>query len=127
MDMPSNSTLAKQGQSMADKAADSPQMSMRDAQQVSKQAAAALTNAVEGLRGVASPMIDKAADQAREMTRQGSNALSNAASKVRDATSQASDSLVTYAKENPVKSLMIAAASGALLVTLVKALTPSKD
>jgi ElaB/YqjD/DUF883 family membrane-anchored ribosome-binding protein len=127
MDMPSNSTLAKEGQSMADKVADSLQTGSGNAQQASNQAGAGLTNTVERLRGVASPMIDKAADQAREMARQGTNALSNAASKVKGATSQASDSLVTYTKENPVKSLLIAAASGALLVTLVKAITPSKD
>jgi hypothetical protein len=47
--------------------------------------------------------------------------------RARDTAAQASDSILEYTRTNPVKALMFAAASGALLLTLIKALTPSRD
>ena len=44
---------------------------------------------------------------------QGIDSAKAAAQRVRDGAAQASDSLVTYTKENPVKAILIAAASGA--------------
>ena len=64
--------------------------------------------------------IADVAARAQSMGKQGLGAVS-------DAASQASDTIIGYAKENPVKALLIAAASGALVVSLIKMLTPSRD
>jgi hypothetical protein len=53
--------------------------------------------------------------------------ISDMASQARDVASNASDSIVAYTKNNPVKALAIAVASGALLYAAIKALTPSRD
>jgi hypothetical protein len=58
---------------------------------------------------------------------QGIDSAKAAAQRVRDGAAQASDSLVTYTKENPAKAILIAAASGALLLTLFNALSRSRD
>ena len=59
--------------------------------------------------------------------RQGLDAITEMAGQARDAASNASDSIVAYTKQNPVKALAIAAASGALLYAAIKTLSASRD
>jgi ElaB/YqjD/DUF883 family membrane-anchored ribosome-binding protein len=74
----------------------------------------------------AAPMIRKAAGQAQAIGKQGIDTITDAASRVSKAASNASDSIVAYTKKNPATALAIAAASGALLYALIKALTPRR-
>jgi ElaB/YqjD/DUF883 family membrane-anchored ribosome-binding protein len=55
------------------------------------------------------------------------NAINSASRQVRDSASQTADSLVNFTKENPLKTIVIAAASGALLLALYKALARARD
>jgi ElaB/YqjD/DUF883 family membrane-anchored ribosome-binding protein len=50
------------------------------------------------------------------------DSLSAAGKKVRSTVSDVGDSVVTYTKDNPVKAIVISAAAGALIATLVHAL-----
>ena len=108
--------LAKQGQSVADNAADKVQAGLRDA-----------GGKVEDIRSEVTPGIRNAASQAQTMAKQGLDAVSEAAGRARDMASSTSQSIVNYTKENPVKALMIAAASGALLLTLSKVIKASRN
>jgi ElaB/YqjD/DUF883 family membrane-anchored ribosome-binding protein len=72
-------------------------------------------------------MVEKIADQARTVAKQGMETVSAATQQVRDTAAQLSDSVVSYTKKNPVKALLISAAAGAVLLTLIKALVPSRD
>jgi hypothetical protein len=54
-------------------------------------------------------------------------AANTATKQVRDTTMHASDSLVAFTKENPIKTILAAAASGALLLALFNALGRSRD
>jgi ElaB/YqjD/DUF883 family membrane-anchored ribosome-binding protein len=54
-------------------------------------------------------------------------AVTEAAGRARDTVSSASRSVIDYTKENPVKELAIAAVSGALLVTIAKAIRAPRD
>lgn len=112
--------LANQGQGLANAAADKVQGGIRDA-------GAALSNKADDVRDNAAPMIRKVAARTREFGRQSADAAGDFADSVRDAFSSASESVVTYTKENPVKALMIAAASGALLLALTKAIQSARD
>jgi ElaB/YqjD/DUF883 family membrane-anchored ribosome-binding protein len=94
-------TLAKQGQGLADNAADKVQD--------------------------AAPGVRNAAARAQAMGKQGLDAVSKAAGCARDVASSTSQSIITYTKENPVKALIIAAVSGAVLITLSKAIKASRD
>ena len=104
-----SSDLVKNGQALADKAADKVQGSIRDAKQA------------------AGPAVDNAINRVRSMGRQGMEAVGDAAQRTRDAASYASDSIVTYTRENPVKALLIAAASGALLLSLLNVIKSTRD
>ena len=86
-----------------------------------------ITDKVDDLRGDVTSALTKAASRAQSMGRQSIDAISEVASQARDVASNASDSIVAYTKKNPVTALAIAAASGALLYAVIKALTPSRD
>jgi ElaB/YqjD/DUF883 family membrane-anchored ribosome-binding protein len=119
--------LQRNGQSLADKAADKVQGGIRDATQAGKEAGAALSNTVDELRQDAAPALNKALDRARSMGRQSVDAVGDAAQRTRDAASYASDSVIAYTKENPVNALLIAAAAGALLLSLINVLKSTRD
>src|SRR5271169_4476101 len=101
MENSSTSKLPKNGQTIADK--------------------------VDELRSDAAPALTNAVSRAKSVGRQSIDAISDMASQARDAASNASDSIVSYTKKNPVTALAIAAASGALLYAAIKAVTPSRD
>jgi len=93
-----NTNFADQGKDLANKAAEKLQ---------------------GGLQGVTG--------KAEALAKQGGDTIDTAVQQVRDTTADMSDRLLAYAKDNPGKALLMAAASGALLVTLIKALTPRRD
>jgi hypothetical protein len=66
-------------------------------------------------------LADKAA------AKRGLDAITDMTSQARDIASNTSDSIVSFTKKNPVASLAIAAASGALIYATVKALKSSRD
>jgi ElaB/YqjD/DUF883 family membrane-anchored ribosome-binding protein len=101
--------LVKQGQDFVDKAADR------------------LHNGISSARQTATKIGERAADQTQTILGRGIHGAKAAAQQVRESTAQASESLVTYTKENPIKAILIAAASGALLLTLFNALSRSRD
>jgi ElaB/YqjD/DUF883 family membrane-anchored ribosome-binding protein len=113
-------TLAKQGQSVADSAADKVQGGTREA-------GATLSGKVDEIRSDAAPRIRQTVDRVQAMGKQGYDAASEVAGRAREAISSTSQSIIDYTKENPVKALAIAAVSGALLVTVVKAIKASRD
>jgi ElaB/YqjD/DUF883 family membrane-anchored ribosome-binding protein len=119
--------LAKQGQHFADKAADKVQTGIQSARQTGAEVSDKLSSAVETARNQAGPSIKKAADQAETLVGQGIDSAKAAAQQVRDSAAQASESIVSFTKENPVKAIFIAAASGALLITLFNALYRPRD
>ncbi|MGA2398090.1 MAG: hypothetical protein ABSG30_08535 [Steroidobacteraceae bacterium] len=113
-------TLGKQGQALADTATDKVQGGIREA-------GATLSNKVDEIRDDAAPGFRQAAARAQAMGKQGLDAVTDVAGRARDTVSSASQSIIDYTKENPVKALAIAAVSGALLVTVARAIKASRD
>jgi ElaB/YqjD/DUF883 family membrane-anchored ribosome-binding protein len=103
------SDVSQQGRGAIDKAADAVQSGI-------DRGSAKVSDGVEAARGQAKSALGKVRDQSGAAIQQA-----------RDTATQASDSIIEYTRTNPVKALMIAAASGAVLLTLIKALTPSRD
>src|SRR5271165_2864566 len=103
--------FSKQGQDLADKTANRVQGGIQDAKHTVNRAADQLSSKADQLRSEAKPLIKNAAQQ----TNAFAQSVVASTQRIRDAASQASVSLTEYAKENPVKALLIAAASGAVL------------
>jgi ElaB/YqjD/DUF883 family membrane-anchored ribosome-binding protein len=126
MDTTANN-FSKQGQALADSAADKMQGGIRTAQRAANNAGDTLSGKVDDLRSEAAPLIRKTANQAQSLGKSGLDAVSDAAQRARDSVSDASDAIISYTKENPVKALAIAAASGALLYGIVKMIQATRD
>lgn len=73
------------------------------------------------------PPIKRAADQAAELARRGVNALNERGEAVRRQALQVSDTTRDYIRDEPMKSVLIAAATGAALMALVSLLSRSRD
>jgi ElaB/YqjD/DUF883 family membrane-anchored ribosome-binding protein len=98
--------LAQQGKEAINKAADSK---------------------ADDMRSSADPMVDRAGDQTQKLMQQGREVLHDTTQTVRDKATQASDMAVSYTKDEPVKAMLIAAASGALLMGLVSVMARSRN
>lgn len=101
------SSFAKTGQALADKAV----RKVQDGIDTAKDAGAAAAKTSERVQSTAKGALNTLADMATD---------------ARDFVSDASDSILSFTKENPVKSLAIAAASGALIYAALKAVRYSR-
>lgn len=112
MDTTFSNKLGNHGTPISPKSGDK----IRDVQESVKDVGASIATSVDSVVG-----------QAKESARQGLDTAKDVVQRTRNTVAESSEALITYTKENPAKALMIAAASGALLWTLLKALTPSRD
>lgn len=67
----------------------------------------------------AKPVVERWAKDAESMARRGIASASETSRHLRERAAQASDSTVNYIKDEPVKAMLIAAAAGAAIVTLI--------
>lgn len=121
MDTPSN-TIVNSGKDMADTAASKIQSGIREAKRTVDKAGDQLSSKVGDLQTDSKPVIKRVRDQARSFA-QG---VRDTGRQFRDAGSRASDSVISFTKENPVKTILFAAASGAALMTLFKSIAGSR-
>jgi ElaB/YqjD/DUF883 family membrane-anchored ribosome-binding protein len=123
----SNKPMGQQGQDMADNAAGAAQGSIRSTQRAADQALDRLSDKVDEVRGQAGPMLNKVASQAEAAARRGMDAVRDTSQQLRERALQAQDMTVAYVKDEPIKAMLIAAATGALLMGIVSMLGRSRD
>jgi ElaB/YqjD/DUF883 family membrane-anchored ribosome-binding protein len=121
MDTPSN-TVTNSGKDMADTAASKIQSGIREAKRTVDKAGDRLSGKVGDLRTDSKPLIKQMKDRAQSFA----EGVRDTGRQFRDSASRASDSVTSFTKENPVKAIFIAAASGAVLMTLFKAIARSR-
>ena len=88
-----------------------------------RDAQAAIDSAVDGLStayGQAKPLLSRVNQRAREMAHDGYDAARERAAALRDRSQQAVESPRGYVQDEPIKSLLIAAAVGAAVIALVE-------
>ena len=119
--------LAQQAQDVADQAASSAQGTIRTTQRAADDAMNGLSDKVEELRSQAAPLLNRVSSQAEAAARRGMEAVRDTSQQLRDRALRASDSTVGYIKDEPIKSMLIAAATGALLMGLISLMTRSRD
>ena len=119
--------LAQQAQDVADQAASSAQGTIRTTQRAADDAMNGLSDKVEELRSQTAPLLNRVSSQAEAAARRGMEAVRDTSQQLRDRAMRASDSTVGYIKDEPIKSMLIAAATGALLMGLISLMTRSRD
>jgi ElaB/YqjD/DUF883 family membrane-anchored ribosome-binding protein len=88
-----------------------------------RDAQAAIGSAVDGLTsayGDAKPLLSRVGQQARDYASNGYDAARERAAALKERSQQAVDSTRGYVSEEPIKSLLIAAAVGAAVIALVE-------
>lgn len=78
-----------------------------------------LSGAAKQVREQAEPVLNRMSEQAEAAARRGIDAVRDGSHQLREKAQQATDSTVAYVKDEPVKSMLIAAATGAVLMALV--------
>ena len=78
---------------------------------------------VESVRSTVTPVLKDSIDRAQTLVQQGSTYVSDTTLFARVRASELADQVVGYTQQKPVNALLIAAASGALLLSLVSTLT----
>ncbi len=122
-----NKPMSQQGQDMADDAANTAQGAIRSTQRATDQALDRLSDKVDQVRSQAAPMINKVTSQAEAAARRGMEAVRDTSQQLRERALRASDSTVGYIKDEPIKAMLIAAATGALLMGIISMLGRSRD
>lgn len=87
--------------------------------QVSSDALGSLTSTVQDIRQQAAPLISRVTGQAGAVAQRGVDTILDTSQQLGEKALRLSDSSVKYVKEKPVKSMLIAAAIGAVLMALV--------
>ena len=82
---------------------------------------------MQDLRQQAAPLIARATSQASDLAQRGADTVRETTQQLRERAMRASDSTVNYIREEPVKAMLIAAATGAGLMALLTLMTRSND
>jgi ElaB/YqjD/DUF883 family membrane-anchored ribosome-binding protein len=118
---------AQQVQDMGDSAANAAQGAIRSTQRATDQALDRLSDTVDEVRSKAGPMLNKVTSQAEAAARRGMEAVRDTSQQLRERALQAQDMTVAYVKDEPIKAMLIAAATGAVLMGLISMLSRSRD
>ncbi len=119
--------LSQQGQDVADNAAAGAQNAIRSTQRAADSALDRMSEKVDEVRSQASPILNKVTSQAEAAARRGMEAVRDTSQQLREKATQASDMTVAYVKDEPIKAMLIAAATGALLMGIVSLMSRSRD
>ncbi len=102
-----------------DRAANTAEQAISSTRRVANGALDTLHDSVETLREEVPSAISRAAAQADQVARRGIDKARQATAEVRERVQVAGDYTVGYIKDEPVKSVLMAAAAGALLAALI--------
>ena len=107
------------GSHLADQAAASADSAIRSTQRLANEALDGVANSVKDLRNEAAPFINRAGEQVSALAHRGADAVREGSQHLRDSAENASQRTIGYIKDEPVKAILIAAATGAALMALV--------
>lgn len=112
---------------LADQAAHSADNAIRSTQRLANEALDGMAGKVGELRAEAAPMLTRASEQATAFAQRGVDAVRHGTQQLRDGAEQASTRTVGYIKDEPMKAMLIAAATGAALMALLSLISHSRN
>ena len=115
------------GNEIADQAAQGADSAIKSTQRYANDALNTLSEKVQDVRDQAAPVLNRVAERAETLARRGVDAVKDSSQQLREKAAQVSDSTVGYIKDEPVKAILIAAATGAALMALISLMTRSRD
>lgn len=109
-----------------DQAAGKADSAIRSTQRLANDALDGLSDGVNSASSRVSPLINRATEQATAFAQRSVDAVRQTSQQLRDKASQASDVTASYIRNDPIKSVLIAAATGAALMALVSLVSRSR-
>jgi ElaB/YqjD/DUF883 family membrane-anchored ribosome-binding protein len=97
------------------------------ARQATQQAFDHADSALTSARNRITPTVSRLATQAQTLASRGVSAARDSALQIKDRASLASESTVRYVKDEPVKSVLIAAAAGAAVMGIIALLNSRRN
>lgn len=116
----------QQSNGIADQVATSAGRAIEATQQAANGALDSLADSVIQLRNQAAPLINRATGQANALWASGVDGVRHTSQQLTDTALRARDGTVNYVKDEPVKAILIAAATGAALMALASMLGHSQ-
>lgn len=104
---------------LADQAAASAESAIRSTQRMANQALDGMAGTVSDLRADALPLIKATTDQVSALAHRSADAVRHGSQQLVDSAHQASARTRDYVQHEPVKALLLAAATGAALMALL--------
>jgi ElaB/YqjD/DUF883 family membrane-anchored ribosome-binding protein len=98
---------------------------LRSVQRSADQTLGKLSSAAQDLHQQVSPLIDRVSGQASALAQRSAEAMRERSLQLRDQALRASDHTLNYIRDEPVKSMLIAAATGAAVMALFSLLRKS--
>lgn len=86
-----------------------------------------LSDTLKDIREQATPMLNRTTEQASELVQRGVDSVLDTSHQLKEKALRASHNSVNYIKDEPVKSMLIAAATGAALMALVSLVSRSRE
>lgn len=111
--------LSQSANHVADQAAKTTDQTIDATRNMVSQKMDGLADSMKGLHDQAAPLLDRAS----EVAKRGVNAARETSHQIIDKAGRATDNTVTYIKDEPVKAMLIAAATGAALMALVSVMS----
>jgi ElaB/YqjD/DUF883 family membrane-anchored ribosome-binding protein len=116
----------EQSSGIADSVAQSADQAIKSTQRVANDALDTLAGALQDVRNQAVPLLNRASEQASALATQGMDAVHDGSQRLRHKARRASEGTVNYIRHEPVKAMLIAAATGAALMALVSLMGRSR-
>jgi ElaB/YqjD/DUF883 family membrane-anchored ribosome-binding protein len=107
---------------LVDKVAESASEVIHTTQHAADQALDNLDHSVQQMREQASPRFDAVAQRASALAQQGAQSVRDTSNRLRDGAMHLTDDTRHYVRNEPLKSVLIAAATGAVLMGLASLL-----
>jgi len=112
---------------LTEQAAQSADRAIQASQRVTNRAFDSLAGSVQDLKHEVAPMLNRATGEVSAFAQRGLDAVRQGSQQLQDQARRASDSSMDYVRHEPLKSILIAAATGAALMALVGMLSRSRD
>lgn len=110
----------------ADQVADRADQAIRSTQRAANATLDSLAGSVQDARSTAVPKLERLGADAEALARRGIEAAKARAQQIREQAEHTSEVTVSYIRDEPVKSVLIAAATGAALMALIALFSRSR-
>ena len=114
----SPTTAADTAKRMVDKSAEAAQDALNTTRRAANRTLDGLADGVDNARNAAVPAVQSAARATEQIGEQTLGMVRHGAQQLRERAQHATDATVVYVRQEPIKSLLMAAAAGAALVAI---------